>query len=202
MIWREKRVLLMTLAVLLAANTVFFFTYRVQYEERLRGLDAKLEEVKEQFQQARRARAAAEQQLAGYRKIERDIEDIYTTKWATESERLTRLIAEVKRLIAQSNLAAPRSLSFQHTVEKGEGASARSVVPEAIVVGIGFTVQGNYQQIRQLINKLELSNQFVIIDQIGLNSATGDTLTMAIHVKTLFRDESAPIRRPAGNQDL
>src|SRR5438874_2592741 len=33
MIWREKRILLIVLGLLLAANTVFFFTYRVRYEE-------------------------------------------------------------------------------------------------------------------------------------------------------------------------
>ena len=37
MIWREKRVLLIVLGVLLAANTVFFFTYRVQYKNRLQS---------------------------------------------------------------------------------------------------------------------------------------------------------------------
>ena len=204
MIWREKRILLGTLIVLLLANTIFFFTYRLQYEERLRESDSRLEEAKEQLAQARRTRLAAEQQLAGYRKIERDVQDIYATRWATESQRLTRLIAEVKRLIGQSQLAAPKSFTFQETRAKaeGSGSGSRSAAPEATVVGIGFNVEGTYQQIRQLINKLELSSQFVIIDQISLNSATGDTLAMAIHVKTLFRDETAPLRRPAGNQDL
>ena len=202
MIWREKRILLGTLAVLLIANTIFFFTYRLQYEERLRESDSRLEETKERLQQARQTRLAAEQQVAGYRKIERDIQDIYVTRWSTESQRLTRLIAEVKRLVAQSQLAAPKSLSFQHAETRGEGSGPRSTAPEAIVVGIGFNVEGTYQQIRQLINKLELSNQFVIIDQMSLNSATGDTLAMGIHVKTLFRDEAAPVRRRAGNQDL
>src|SRR5205807_1245036 len=40
MIWREKRILLIVLGVLLLANTIFFFTYRVQYVSRLEDLDA------------------------------------------------------------------------------------------------------------------------------------------------------------------
>lgn len=198
MIWREKRILLIALAVLLAANTIFFFTYRVQYEKRLQGLDARLDEVKSQLEEARRARVAAEQQVAAYRKIERDIQHIYDTRWATETQRLTRLIGEVKRLTVQSQLAPARSLSFQRTVSKNTGPSAGR---NATVVGISFTVEGRYQHIRQLINRLELSDQFVIIDQIGLSSANGETLTMTLHVKTLFRDATAP-RRPVGNQEL
>jgi len=198
MIWREKRILLIALAVLLAANTVFFFTYRVQYEKRLQGLDTRLDEVKSQLEEARRARVAAEQQVAAYRKIERDIQHIYDTRWATETQRLTRLIGEVKRLTVQSQLAPARSLSFQRSVSKHTGPSAGR---NATVVGISFTVEGRYQHIRQLINKLELSDQFVIIDQIGLSSANGETLTMTLHVKTLFRDATAP-RRPVGNQEL
>lgn len=198
MIWREKRILLTVLAVLLAANTIFFFTYRVQYEKRLQGLDARLDEVKSQLEDARRARVAAEQQVAAYRQIERDIQHIYDTKWATETERLTRLIREVKRLTVESQLAPARSLSFQRAVSKTTGTSASR---NATVVGISFTVEGRYQYIRQLINRLELSDQFVIIDQIGLSAADGDNLTMTLHVKTLFRDATAQ-RRPVRNQEL
>jgi Tfp pilus assembly protein PilO len=195
-IWREKRVLLIVLAVLLAANTIFFFTYRVQYENRLRALDSRLDDVKAELEDARRTRLAAEQQVAAYRKIERDIRQVYDQMWSTEGQRLTRLITEVKRLTVQSQLAPPRSLSFQRAVMKGTTSG-----PNPTVVGISFTVEGRYQQVRQLINKLELSNQFVIIDQIGLSSETGENLTMSIHVKTLFRDTAAP-RRPIVNQEL
>jgi hypothetical protein len=59
-------------------------------------------------------------------------------------------------------------------------------------VEIAFTVQGTYEQVRRLINLLELSDQFVIIDGISLTSTgtlPGDkTLTLNIRLKTLFRD--------------
>ena len=77
MIWREKRLLLVVLAVLLAINTIFFFTYRVQYESRLNALDARKDTVRGQLEDARRARVAAEQQVAAYKKIERDVADIF-----------------------------------------------------------------------------------------------------------------------------
>jgi hypothetical protein len=194
MIWREKRILLIVLGVLLAANTVFFFTYRVRYENRLSALDARLDEKKAQLDAARRARVVAEQQLAGYRKVEKDVRQIYETEWSTQQQRLTAMIREVMRLAAASQLT-PKSYSFDRAVTKGVKASRN-----AVQVGVGFAIEGSYQQVRRLINLLELSDQFVIIDRISLSSESGDKLNMTIHVKTLFRDTAAPPR--TSNQEL
>ena len=98
MIWREKRILLIVLGLLLVANTVFFFTYRVQYKERLDALDFRLDQAKAQLQEARRSQMATEAQVAAYRRIEQDVQQIFNERWATESERFTRLVTEVKRL--------------------------------------------------------------------------------------------------------
>lgn len=192
MIWRERQILLVILGVLLAANTVFFFTYRVQYENRLRELDQRLEQSKAQFDEARRARVAAEAQLAGYRKTEKDIKEIYDVEWSTEPQRLTAFIGEVMRLGTVSQLV-PHAYSFTGSSAKGPKASG----PNAIEVGVAFPVEGTYQQVRQLINLLETSDQFVIIDQIGLSSSNADKLALTVRVKTLFRDTSpAVVRRP------
>ena len=194
MIWREKRTLLITLGVVLALNTIFFFTYRVQYENRLRDLDERLEQKKAQLDEARRARIAAEQQLAAYRKIEKDIRQIYDAEWSTQQQRLTPMIREVMRLAAASQLT-PKSFSFDRALTKGVKASTN-----AVQVGVGFSIDGTYQQVRRLINLLELSDQFVIVDRIGLSSESGDKLSLTIHVKTLFRDTTAPPK--TSNQEL
>ncbi len=196
MIWREKRILLFALGVLLAANTIFFFTYRVQYENRLGELDKRLDQTKGQLDEARRTRVAAEQQLAGYRKVDKDLRQIYDVEWSTENQRLTRFIGEVMRLGNLSQLT-PRSYSFTGAAPKGTKVAGAS----AIEVGVAFPVEGTYQQIRRLINLLELSDQFVIIDQVSLSSGTGDKLNMTIRVKTLFRDTAAPAPRQS-NQEL
>jgi len=83
MIWREKRILLIVLGVLLLANTVFFFTYRVQYVNRLEDLDANKEQTQAQLEQARNARVTAEQQLAAYKKVQTDLQVLYNERWST-----------------------------------------------------------------------------------------------------------------------
>lgn len=198
MIWREKQVLLIVLGVLLLANTIFFFTYRVQYEKRLADLDARLAESQSKLQDARNARALAEQQIASYRKVESDLQMLYDERWSTQTERLTALITEVKRLAAASQLIGPRSLNFTRTDPVREATGSGGVGTST--VAISFGVQGTYDQVRRLINLLELSDQFVIIDGISLNGsgAADKTLTMNLRLKTLFREGGpAPARTAA-----
>ena len=188
MIWREKRILLIVLGVLLLANTLFFFTYRVQYVSRLQDLEVRKEQAQAHLQQARRARITAEEQLASYKKVQTDLQVLYNERWATPVQRLTALIDEVKKLSAASHLEPP-SYAFSSTETKTTAAVKGSV--GTTTVGITYTVQGTYEQMRRLINLLELSDQFVIIDGINLVSsgaAAEKTLTLNIRLKTLFRD--------------
>lgn len=195
MIWQEKRLLLIILGVLLVANTIFFFTYRVQYQSRLEALDARLDQANAHLQESRRTRVVAEQQLAAYRKIETDVQQVFNERWSTQEQRLTRLISEVKRLATTANLVPP-STSYSRTDVRGDRASSTG----STEVGITFSVSGTYQQIRRLINMLELSDQFVIIDGISLSSAEGDRLHLNLRIKTLFRDAAAQSGRTADQQ--
>jgi hypothetical protein len=192
MIWREKRILLIVLGLLLLANTIFFFTYRVQYVSRLQDLDARQAQAAGRLDQARHARITTEQQLAAYKKVQSDLQVLYNERWSTALQRLTALIDEVRRLAAASHLEPP---SYQFTAGETKSTAIVSNTKGSIgttTVEIAFTVQGTYEQVRRLINMLELSDQFVIIDGISLASsptASGDkTLTLNIRLKTLFRD--------------
>jgi len=189
MIWREKQLLLVVLGILLIANLLYFFTYRVQFEARLQEYATRAEQSEARLEQAKAARMAAERQLAAYKKVQRDIQDVYDNRWSTEAARLAPLIAEVKRLAVVSQLV-PQTYSFSHIA----GA------PEASTVGITFAVQGTYPQVRRLINLLELSQQFVIVDQISLSSGSEGVLTLNLHVKTLFRNTTAPPTPRAANR--
>jgi hypothetical protein len=191
MIWRERATLLIVLAIVLVANTLFFFTYRVQYQSRLDSLQTRLDDAKHELERARNARIRADRMFQGSRQVEKDVQRVFDENWSTQPKRLTMMIAEVKHLAAASNLAPP-SYSFDLTEAKSEAsARRRSESLGANEVGIAFSVQGTYQQVRRLINLLELSRQFVIIDKIGLASAGDQTLSLNLHLKTLFRAQPA-----------
>ncbi len=188
MIWKEKRILLIVLALLLAANAVFFFTYRVRYENRLRDLETRREDATRSLKTARSTRETAQQQLAAFGRIQQDVDQVYNELWSTQHQRLAAMIIEVKRLAAASDFE-PRSYSFARDESKGE-RKLRKESPGATTVRIAFSVEGKYEQVRRFINLLKLSRQFVIIDQVALTSNTGNMLTMTLDIKTLFRDAS------------
>jgi hypothetical protein len=188
MIWREKRVLLIVLGVILLANTVFFFTYRVQYKSRLETMDERLAQAQARLDEARRARATAETRLKGYAAVEKDIAVVYDQYWSTQSARLTEMIGEVKRLAVASSLV-PTTYSFD--LQEAKSGERRGAEVGAVEMGVSFGVNGTYAQVRRLMNLLELSNQFVIVDRIALSAAEGDVLSLTLHLKTLFRDGAA-----------
>jgi len=197
MIWREKRVLLIILGLLLAANAVYFFTYRVSYQSRLDDREQELTQKEAELARAHAARVKAERTFQAYRQVERDVQRVFDEHWATQEERFTRLVAEVKRLTTASSMV-PASVGFSAAVVTDPEANRRKKVAiGATEVGIAFGVEGTYEQVRRLINLLELSQQFVIIDQIGLSSREGQNLALTIHLKTLFREG-----KPLANQRL
>lgn len=191
MIWREKRILLLILALLLLGNIVFFLTYRVQYQSRLDEMDERLEQAEGQLNQTRQSRADAEAKLLAYRKVEKDVQQVFDENWSTRPRRLTRLIAEVKHLADASN-AIPRTYSFGADDEVKAASTARGgrdVAIGANEVSITYSVEASYEQIRRMINLLELSEQFIIIDGVSLSSGGGDKLNLSLKLKTLFRDD-------------
>ena len=197
MIWMEKRITLIILGVLLAAATVFFFTYRVQYEARLRDLDAEQQRQEQKLAEARNARIGAERQYAAYRRTEHDLQVLYNERFSTQEQRLIALINEVKRLAVASDLV-PRTYSFS----RSELKKTADLAVGANTVAITFSVQGTYAQLRRLINLLELSNQFLIIDSVGLSSGSNDSnLNINLRLKTLFR-ETPPVTPPFASREM
>lgn len=190
MIWREKRTLLTILGLLLLGNVVFFLTYRVQYQTRLDEMDQRLAQAEAQLAKSKETRLDAEAAIASYRKVERDVETVLDQHWSTQPRRLTMLIAEVKRLAEASN-AVPKTYTFTNSesvraVQRGVRSTKKDI--GAREVTINFSVEASYDQVRRMINLLELSEQFVIIEKIALNSGES-LLTLTLQLKTLFRDD-------------
>ena len=115
--------------------------------------------AKAALQKARSERVHAEQTISGFREIERDIRMIYDDHWSTPERRLTQLLLELRAMENRSRLV-PQMTSFAMTETTKEFGTRE--------MGIQFTVMGTYAQIRQLINLIELSPHFVVIDSISL----------------------------------
>lgn len=190
MIWREKKWLLIGLGLFLAVNVVFFLTYRVRYEERVHDLEERLDQARSTYSEAHQERLAAERELRAYRKASSDVATVYDEWWATPRERLAPLIVELRNLAQKSGLT-PNTRSYAtQGIQK-----IRSVNINASTMTITFSVQGSYEQVRRLINLIEMSQHFIIIQQIGLGDTAkenpGANLNLSLTLKTLFREEPA-----------
>jgi hypothetical protein len=104
---------------------------------------------------------------------------------------MTILLTEIKRLAAASQLV-PKSYSYS------SGKSDAKMGTNTL--GITFAVQGPYRNVRQLINMLELSKQFVTIDSIALTSSgLADSLNLSLQLETLFKGTADASETPEGS---
>jgi len=179
-------------------------------------------DLEEQLAQVRAKRSLTERQIAAFRKAQADLTTIYNDRWATEPERFTALVNEVKRLEQASQL-----IGRSHGFQKSEKDAKQATGLGTDVVVITFSVQGTYQQVRRLINLLELSDQFVIIDAISLSGGgeaasivggegappprgpvsaspapSNGPLTLSLRLKTIFRSTLPPTAAARANQQL
>jgi len=179
----RSRWLLIAIGAFLLANVAFFVTYRVRYQERLQSLDNTKQEAGRDFDTARRSRVEVERQLAGYDDVRRNIGIVHTDHFSTSELRLPGIISEVRSMSSKAGLALT-SISYDVDQQKKE--------LDTVSMGIKFSVVGSYDQIRRLVNMIELSDQFVIIDEISLtNNDQPNVLTLGISLKTLFHEPSS-----------
>ncbi len=110
---------------------------------------------------------------------QRRIQQLYGVRLATQEQRLTAIISEVRRLATQAGLE-PTSVSYPEKELEEFGLEQKS---------FAFTVAGNYADLRKLINSLELTPSFLILDEIGLGQQGGgskSSLRINLRISTLF----------------
>ncbi len=181
--WRERKWLLLSLGLFLLVNLLFFFTYRLRFEERLKEMDERVATAKQGLAAAKSQHATARRDRATYDQVQKDLQHVYTQIWSTPEERMTSLISEIYRLAQMSQLQPVGGYKY----DPGEGKRGREEIGTE-TFEIAYGVVGRYDQIRRLVNLIELSNQFIIIDSITLqNGDTSSALQMNLTLKTLFK---------------
>ena len=95
------------------------------------------------------------------------------------------MIREVKELASNSGLQPAESISYPEESIEDYGLTKRSLV---------FSVQGSYAQLRRFINLLELSETFVVLEQINV-SGVSPNLTVSLRISTLFSGKDRPTTR-------
>jgi hypothetical protein len=165
------------LVIFVAALCALLF-YRLVIAGEARAGGRQLERRGAEVARLSEERQRLEQLVERLRDNQQRIEEFRAQRLATEAERLTQVIAEVKELARRAGVE-PSSVRYPEQKLEGVGLSRRSIV---------FSVDGDYAGLRRFINFLELSDLFLTLEEVSLSGRSGDSqgLRISLQVSTLF----------------
>lgn len=179
-VWRSRLWLWVPPFVFLALNLIFLSAYRLVYQGRQILLENRIEQTEEALAGLNQRGAELRDQFERAVLNRERIDTLYSDVLGSESERLTRVIAEVQSLEDRVGLS-PRSTSYPEDRIADFGLVSKAVV---------FGVEGSYRQLREFINLLENSDAFLILEEVGLSNAGGGSRNLRINFRlaTYFVD--------------
>ena len=182
--WQERTKQWAPAFVFFAVNVVAFSFYLMTYAGESKGVERRLGRAQGELAGIEQRVGELENRLGQATETSQNVTDFYEVKLATEAERLTAIIAEVKRLAQLAGLE-PRRISYPTEEIAGFGLMRRS---------ISFPVSGTYAQLRKMINLLELSDYFLTLRQVQLREADdrGVSLRIQLDISALFAMEPGP----------
>lgn len=179
--WRGMLKLWLPALVLLVINVGILSTYRflLAGQAQLRSVRVQMLTVELQELEIRRSEL---DELTRKAEANRLRVGEFRAGWlSSEAQRLTRLINEVKTLAGRAGV---ETSSFQYPEEFLEdyGLIKRSIV---------FSANGSYQELRRLINFIELSDQFMILEEVRLSEIgqKGTDVRVDFRVSSLFTSD-------------
>ncbi len=173
--------------VVLLVNVGVLSTYRSLYSGRVDVLGEAIAEETAQLEKIASQQAQVAALVERADAAEKGIASLYEDRFATESERLTAVIREVRELASRAGVV-PDRISYPEEVFEDFGLIKRS---------LEFTVDGSYQELRLFVNYLEQSESFLVLESLGLQD--GDTeLRIRTTLSTLFSGRDVASDRVGG----
>lgn len=181
-IWRERPWTWAVPALFLAVNLLAFGVYRARYAGGVEKLAEEYDRDAEVLAQLQESVSQAEGLLTRAERQQEEIDLLYETHFATEPERFTDLLREVRSLARTAGLDPG---TFTYPEEELEDVSL-------VERRVNFSVEGTYEQLRTLLNLLELSDQFVSLQEVALGGtstgASSPVLSVNLSLTTYFID--------------
>jgi len=185
-IWRQRLWIWVPALLFFLANAGAFAVYKLGYAGRIESLDDRLKELSQQHKELTDKDQQAATMIERVRTNEAQVEQLYTDRLSTRSQRLTTITTEVKKLAAEAGLR-PKAISYPEQEIQEYNLVKRSFV---------FSVEGTYAELRRLISLLETSHSFLSIDEVTVvNNTEGAELRIDLSLSTLFASdtEAAPL---------
>lgn len=193
-IWRRRLWVWVPALVFFLANATAFTVYRFGFADRVHSLEEDLDREQKELAPLAARRQELERLLARSRRNQQEIARLYSESFATRSQRLTAITAEVKSLARKAGLD-PQTLTYPEQDIEEYGLVKRS---------FAFPVEGTYLELRRFINLLELSSSFLTLEDVQLAGSGGDEdgadLRMTLRLSTLFALEPGEAPPPGSSR--
>ncbi len=166
------------LGLLIISLAIFAF-YQIAYAGRVEALQDRFESEQAELEARSTQRQALTSYLDRVKASRGGIRSLYLDHFQTAAERQTTVQAEVLKLALAAGLDPS---SYSYPLEAVGDFELREM-------GINFRVEGTYEQLRNFINLIELSDQFLTLRQVKLNTSGGGSsprLSISVAASTVF----------------
>lgn len=176
--WRQDLGRWLPAAIFLLLNVLLLAVFVSRFADEAEVARTRLGKQREALEALQARRQTAEEVLERVKASEDGLTDFYGRRLSTEGESLTRIISEIKEICRLAGIP-PSSITYQKERLEGQDLSRRN---------IDFSVSGSYAQFRQLLNLLELSDSFLILQQVSIGGANveGAPVRINLRLSTLF----------------
>lgn len=176
-LWLRRANLWVSALAFLLLNLGLLLGHRVVVQARVAAVNGALEERQEELAALTSEREEREKLVSTAVAIENAIERLRVDGFGTEAARLTEIMLRVKNLLSRAGLDGPQSIRYTEEPVEDHGLVRKT---------IGFGVAGSYEELRRFINFLELSERFLILEEIGVSETDDGVLNVRLRVSTLF----------------
>lgn len=176
--WRARLKFWLPALILVGLNLAVLSTYRFLLAGQAQLQAGRIERRQARVEELETDRLLLEETVTEATR-NRDLVDKLYEEWLTpESQRLTTVIAEVKKLARMAGVEYS-SFNYPEQLLEEQGLIKRSLV---------FSVEGSYLELRNFINLIEVSDLFLILESVHLTGGAqdGQQVRVSMTVSTLF----------------
>ena len=186
-ILREKRVIVLPLAVALIANLVIGLLVVLPMSDRMTQATARQQAAVQELIVAQRDFTTATATLRDKTRAEADLKTFY-------AEVLPGDMAGARRAtyVHLADLAKDAELQYQRRQEEPREPKAGDQggpVSRLTRFDITMVLKGHYESVRQFIRDVEASDRFIVIDNVGISEGAeaGQPLVLTVELSTYYR---------------
>ena len=184
---REKRAVILPLAVVLALNLLIGVLVVLPMSERVAQAETRQTGAIQELGAAQRELTAATATLGDKSRAEADLKTFYADVLPPDMAGARR-----STYVHLAQLAKDAELQYQRRQEEPREPKAteqNGPVSRLTRFDITMVLKGHYESVRQFIRDVEASDRFIVIDNVGLSEGaeTGQPLVLTVELSTYYR---------------